>query len=132
MGATEFWSRVSKLQGDKNDAWLSGELGVTHSTVSTWKRRGTIPKEEMLQRFAKVFGVRIEYLLNGWEYLGTVEVQEDQAFDPLFLNWADQHESLLGDLMELTDEQLRMVEDQVAATASRNRDERKKAQTSAG
>jgi transcriptional regulator with XRE-family HTH domain len=106
MSAEEFWSRVNKLQGEKNDAWLSAQLGVRHSTVSTWKRMKRVPKDEMLRKIAKVFDVRIEFLLNGWEYIGTAQVEESNEFDPFFIQWVDAHESLISDLMMIPDDQL--------------------------
>lgn len=40
------------------------ELGISRAAVARWKREGTIPKIEILQRLATKFGVSVEYFLS--------------------------------------------------------------------
>jgi len=44
---------------------LLKDLHMGKGTFATWKKRGTIPNGETLQKIADYFGVTIDYLLTG-------------------------------------------------------------------
>lgn len=43
------------------------ETGISRSTVSQWKNRGSSPKAEQLPKLAAYFGVSVDYLLGNEE-----------------------------------------------------------------
>jgi len=45
---SEVFSRLMKRLGVETDAQLASRLGVSPQTLSTWKRRGTIPYEKVI------------------------------------------------------------------------------------
>jgi len=57
-------ARVRTLAGVTNDAGTARALGVCHQTLSSWKRRSTIPYHCLLQ-FALEHGTTLDYLLLG-------------------------------------------------------------------
>lgn len=68
-------SRVGKLSSVSTDAEIANVLGVSPQTLSTWKRRGTIPYERICS-FATSKDVSLDYLLlgvSGRSYLGGLD-----------------------------------------------------------
>lgn len=43
---------------------IAREIGIAQQSVSLWKRRGSIPSGENLQKLADYFGVTVDYLLS--------------------------------------------------------------------
>nr|WP_275659337.1 helix-turn-helix domain-containing protein [Shewanella insulae] len=79
MILSDVLSRVGKLSNVSTDAEIANVLGVSPQTLSTWKRRGTIPYERICN-FAASKDVSLDYLLLGVSarsYLG--------GLDPLLL-----------------------------------------------
>jgi transcriptional regulator with XRE-family HTH domain len=56
--------RIAKLLGVTTDTAIAKALGVAPQTLSTWKRRGTIPYERVCD-FAENKDVSLDYLLLG-------------------------------------------------------------------
>src|SRR5258706_10471507 len=57
-------SRVAALTGAKTDAALAAEVGVSPQTLANWRRRKSIPIEE-LYVLAEHRSVSLDYLLLG-------------------------------------------------------------------
>jgi len=49
----------------KNPSPVAVEIGLTKSTVSNWKKRGTSPTDATAQRIADYFGISVEHLMDG-------------------------------------------------------------------
>jgi transcriptional regulator with XRE-family HTH domain len=146
-----FWPRLLELieQRGKTRKELVAAAGIAPNSFATWVRRGTIPNGYVLAIIAKELGVTVEYLVNGpapeppaSTYLAQTqddssawmmaERPRDHGLTVAVTDWIAANQGLVSDLMDLTAEQLRMVEDQVWATADRNRSSRKKSKPSAG
>lgn len=61
---TEILERVAVAIGAKNDAALARSLGVSRQTLSSWRKRGTVP-HEAVAAFAADKGFSLDYLLLG-------------------------------------------------------------------
>ena len=75
LNLADVLSRVGKLSGVDTDAEIARALGVSPQTLSTWKRRGTIPYERVCD-FAVNQDVSLDYLLlgiGGSSYVGGVD-----------------------------------------------------------
>lgn len=48
----------------ETDSQLSEKIGVPYQTISSWKKRGSIPIQEIL-RTAELFDISLDWLLNG-------------------------------------------------------------------
>ena len=63
-----FWGRVKDLLSDDlNQSWLSKEIGVSHTTMSSWINRDRLPKVDLAVKIARALGVSVEYLVTGKE-----------------------------------------------------------------
>lgn len=71
----EVLKRVAILCEAHSDAALARALSVSRQTVSTWRKRGTIPYEAITQ-FAHEKNVSLDYLLLGYE-------NDDKALIPI-------------------------------------------------
>ena len=60
-----FTERIQNLAKGKNIkiAQMLKDLNMGQGTFSTWKKRGTVPNGETLQKIADYFGVTVDYLL---------------------------------------------------------------------
>lgn len=56
--------RVSAVTGARYDSAIARELGVTPQTVSSWRKRGTVPYE-VVTAFAAKKGLSLNYMLLG-------------------------------------------------------------------
>lgn len=75
LNLSDVLSRVGKLSGVSTDAEIARVLGVSPQTLSTWKRRGTIPYERVCD-YAVNNDVSLDYLLlglGGSSYVGGVD-----------------------------------------------------------
>lgn len=61
---TEILERVAVAVDAKNDAALARSLGVSRQTLSSWRKRGTVPHEAVAV-FAADKGFSLDYLLLG-------------------------------------------------------------------
>ena len=68
------------------------DLNLGKGTFATWKKRGTIPKGDILQKIADYFDVSVDYLLGN-----TAEQEKDLSED---------ERELLGLLRQLSDDDL--------------------------
>ena len=53
-------------------------LGISQSTMASWKSRGLTPKYETLSKIADYFGVSVDYLLGNTEQKEKPLVNEDE------------------------------------------------------
>lgn len=62
-----FYDIFSQLCAEKGVSCKQAtlEMGFGNSTATQWKKRGTPPKGESLQKIADYFGVTTDYLLTG-------------------------------------------------------------------
>lgn len=65
----DFVDRIDELLRKKNLKRIAmcDDLGITHSAVTDWKRRGTIPAGDVCVRIAGYLGVDVEWLITGKE-----------------------------------------------------------------
>lgn len=65
MGNDTFANRIKKLRTDKNLSLdgLANELGINKSRIGMWETNGTVPRDDILIKLSKYFGVSIDYLL---------------------------------------------------------------------
>lgn len=75
---------------------LCDELGITHSAISDWKRRNTIPAADVCLKIADYLDVSVEWLVTGKEKTAPQYTKEEQ--------------NLLRKYNDLTDGQKRSVE----------------------
>ena len=65
LSSRELYERVDKLRMEKglsvND--LSTKAGISHSTLNSWKIRGTMPKLEVLDGICYALGTHLAALL---------------------------------------------------------------------
>lgn len=62
-----FIERIDSLLLQRNEKrlTLTESMGITHSALSDWKKRGTIPSGDICVKMAKYFGVSVEWLITG-------------------------------------------------------------------
>jgi transcriptional regulator with XRE-family HTH domain len=46
-----------------SDNKLSKKLGISRTTVSAWRNRGTIPEDEVLEQLAELSGIPVDKVL---------------------------------------------------------------------
>lgn len=65
----DFVDRIDELLRKKNLKRIAmcDDLGITHSAVTDWKRRGTIPAGDVCVRIARYLDVDVEWLITGKE-----------------------------------------------------------------
>uniref|UniRef100_I5AUD4 Putative transcriptional regulator n=1 Tax=Eubacterium cellulosolvens (strain ATCC 43171 / JCM 9499 / 6) TaxID=633697 RepID=I5AUD4_EUBC6 len=65
MGNGVFASRIRKLRMDRGLTMerLSKDVKVSRSAVAMWESNGTVPRDDLLIKLSKYFGVSIDYLL---------------------------------------------------------------------
>lgn len=63
----DFVERIDLLLKEKNlkRSALCDDLELTHSAISDWKKRGTIPSGDVCVKIAKYLNVDVEYLITG-------------------------------------------------------------------
>lgn len=83
----DFVERIDELLKAKNlkRAALCDDLGLTHSAITDWKKRGTIPAGDVCVKIARYLDVDVEYLITGMQKeKPESETAEDKT--PLLLN----------------------------------------------
>lgn len=79
-----FWERVKKLlTNDLNQSWLSREIGVSHTTMSSWINRDRLPKVDMAVSIAKALGVSVEFLVTGEESEDATDLTLPSSVEPV-------------------------------------------------
>lgn len=68
------------------DADVSRETGIGKSTFSDWKSGRSTPKNDKLEKIAKLFGVTVGELINGKEDQSHVSEIKDQDLKKEYLN----------------------------------------------
>lgn len=66
----------------KSATGVALELNIARSTVSNWKKTGTTPQAEILQKVADYFNVSTDYLLEK-EETSPAKSAEDETLDEL-------------------------------------------------
>lgn len=84
----DFVDRIDELLRKKNLKRIAmcDDLGITHSAVTDWKRRGTIPAGDVCVRIARYLDVDVEWLITGKERTETQ--QAPQARNELLEDFA--------------------------------------------
>ncbi len=91
----DFWDRLEKeIASKSNRKAVMMEAGIAANSVTTWRKRGTIPSAGALVKIGKALSVTVEYLVTG-----------EDSTDP----WYHDHRQLFADLEALPAEQLRTV-----------------------
>lgn len=62
MGFYTIFEQLCKERG-VSPAQVRNNLGISQSTMASWKSRGLTPKAETMQKLADYFGVSVDYLL---------------------------------------------------------------------
>ena len=60
----KFYESVLKEKGLKNSDVVKA-TGISHSTLTDWKKGRYVPKADKLQKLADFLGVSVEYLMTG-------------------------------------------------------------------
>jgi toxin-antitoxin system, antitoxin component, xre family (fragment) len=68
------------------DADVSRETGIGKSTFSDWKSGRSTPKNDKLEKIAKLFGVTVGELINGKEDQSNVSEIKDPDLKEEYLN----------------------------------------------
>lgn len=65
----DFYSKFEKLCQSKGVTFarVREELGISQSTMASWKSRGLTPKYETAKKLSDYFGVSVDYLLGNEE-----------------------------------------------------------------
>lgn len=66
----------------KSATGVALELNIARSTVSNWKKTGTTPQADILQKVADYFNVSVDYLLEK-EETSPAESAEDETLEQL-------------------------------------------------
>jgi len=69
MGNEIFANRIKKLRLDRGLSLdgLAKELSVNKSRIGMWENNGTVPRDDILIKLSRYFGVSIDYLLGNEE-----------------------------------------------------------------
>lgn len=110
-----FYDVLEKLAASKGKSVfaVTTELGITASTVSYWKKKGTTPKSDILAKFAEYFNVSTDYLLNGGNETGRPAISDDDLKFALF-----------GGDVVVTDKMFQEVKDFAQYVKEKNRNEK--------
>ena len=84
----EFVERIDNLLKEKNlkRAALCDAVGLTHSAITDWKKRGTIPAGDVCVKIARYLDVDVEYLITGVHKDTNEEKENGEDKTPLFIN----------------------------------------------
>lgn len=95
----EVYSNLCKERG-KSATGVAIELNIARSTVANWKKTGTTPQAEILQKIADYFGVSVDYLLE--KDKSPAEAEDKITFD-------DFTYAMYNHSADLTDEEKKML-----------------------
>lgn len=84
----EFVERIDDLLKEKNlkRAALCDAIGLTHSAITDWKKRGTIPAGDVCVKIAEYLDVDVEYLITGKHKKLDREKENGEDKTPLFIS----------------------------------------------
>lgn len=86
--------RMREALGVKNDVELADALGVSKSTISSWKKRGAVPLEKCLA-VSQATMCSLEVILHGSGGVRTHDVSDDFVYPILFYIYEHCRENLL-------------------------------------
>lgn len=86
--------RMKAALGVKNDVELSNAIGVSKSTISSWKKRGKVPLDKCLMVSQRTM-TSLEEILTGGGGILTHDVSDDFVYPILFCLYERCRESLL-------------------------------------
>lgn len=84
----EFVERIDNLLKEKNlkRAALCDAVGIDVTSISAWKKRGTIPAGDVCVKIARYLDVDVEYLITGVHKDTNEEKENGEDKTPLFIN----------------------------------------------
>ena len=87
LSSRELYERVDKLRREKGMSVneLSSAAGISHSTLNSWKLRGTMPKLDVLDGICYALGIHLMTLLYDMdiENISADEVELLELWKPL-------------------------------------------------
>lgn len=100
----DFVDRIDEKLKEKNLKRISlcDDLGITHSALTDWKKRGTIPAGDVCLKIAQYLDVAPEWLLGGEERKGGESEfsEEEKAFACRLKNLTDEQKCALSALLD--------------------------------
>ena len=103
-------SRIEELLNDnripKNK--MLSDLSLSINSFSNWKKRGTVPSGDTLQRIADYLGVTVDYLLGKTDAKEKAPDQDDQVQDENIVRIAGRDGTYIE--RRLTDDQIKALE----------------------
>ena len=94
--------RIFQLLDEQNKRAyeLADRLGITASTVSTWKTRHTDPPAKLMKDISLFFGVYLDYLLTGTEDTGKerISASEKELLDLFRALPAEKQYEFIGEI----------------------------------
>ncbi len=84
----EFVERIDNLLKEKNlkRAALCDAVGIDVTSISAWKKRGTIPAGDVCVKIARYLDVDVEYLITGNHKDNVEEKESAEDKTPLFIS----------------------------------------------
>ena len=84
----EFVERIDELLKEKNlkRAALCDAVGIDVTSISAWKKRGTIPAGDVCVKIARYLKVDVEYLITGNHKDNVEEKESAEDKTPLFIS----------------------------------------------
>ncbi|MDD3429925.1 MAG: helix-turn-helix transcriptional regulator [Oscillospiraceae bacterium] len=75
-----FYDRFEKLckEAAVSPSRAAQEMGISKSTVSTWKNRGLVPRQEQLLKIAAYFNTTTDYLIAGTEIVSALTSKDEK------------------------------------------------------
>lgn len=97
------------LQQRESPTGVAQKLGIGKSTVARWKKEGSVPRPDALNRIANYFGVPVDRLLGNEQKDNTPAASSDRDVDRFMELFAkltpEQQERELAYLQQLVDAQ---------------------------
>jgi len=120
-GAETYWNIYSNLLGETKEAALALHLGISTSTISSWKNGGRFPPVNIAIQIAEYFGVSVERFFP--------EIDEKSHKENRFLlQLALKYRKFLEDFDCLDEQTRKVVGEMLHLKASTLQDEQKKRQ----
>lgn len=112
----DFVERIDQKLKEKNLKRISlcDDLGITHSALTDWKKRGTIPSGDVCIKIAEYLGVSVEWLVRGTE-----REREKEAYNK-------EEKIFIGKIRDLTPQQRESIEILLDGYTQANMEEFKK------
>lgn len=96
----DFVEKIDQKLKEKNLKRISlcDDLGITHSALTDWKKRGTIPSGDVCIKIAEYLGVSVEWLVRGTERAAEKE------------EYNKEEKMLIGKIRDLTPQQRESID----------------------